>query len=91
MAFTNSGGQATLPVQTLTTHDITSADYIAPVGEDWPLAFMIDTTSTVSFRCVSSQATITRTFVGGVIHYVGAFDRVFHSATVATSITIGRP
>jgi hypothetical protein len=90
MAFTNSGGQATLPCQSWTTHDITSAD-LTPTGEDWPLAFIIDTTSVVSFRCVQTQATITRTFVGGVIHYVGAFDRVFHAATVATSITIGRP
>jgi hypothetical protein len=26
-----------------------------------------------------------------VIHYVGAFDTVFHAATVPTSITVGRP
>jgi hypothetical protein len=90
MAFTNSGGQATLPCQSWTTHDISAADFI-PTTEDWPLAFIVDATGAVSFRCVQTQATITRTFVGGVIHYVGAFDRVFHAATVPTSITVGRP
>jgi len=90
MSYTNSGGQRTLPCQSWTTHDITSADYI-PTGEDWPIAFIVDTTGAVSFRCVASGSTITRTFVGGVIHYVGAFDRVFHAATTPTSITVGRP
>jgi hypothetical protein len=90
MALTTSGGQATLPCQSWNTHDISVADFTATTQE-WPIAFIVDTTGTISFRCVETGATITRTFVGGVIHYVGAFDRVFHAATVPTSITVGRP
>jgi hypothetical protein len=91
MALSTSGGQATLPLQRLTTHDISAADYIAPASDEWPIGFIVDTTGAVSFLCVASGETVTRNFVGGVIHYVGAFSRVYHAATVATSITVGRP
>jgi hypothetical protein len=88
---TNSGGQILIPAQSWETKDITSADYNAPTGEDWPIAFIIDTTGAVSFRCVSSGETVTRQFIGGQIHLVGAFDIVYHGATTPTSITVGRP
>lgn len=90
MSNTTSGGQATLPCQSWQTVTVSGSDYTA-TGEDWPIAFIQDTTGPVSFRCVATNNTITRWFAGGVIHYVGAFDRIFDSGTTATSITVGRP
>jgi hypothetical protein len=90
MGQTNSGGQATLPCQSWETVAVSGSNYVA-TGEDWPIAFIQDTTAPVSFRCIATGNTITRTFAGGVIHYIGAFDTIFDSGTTATSITVGRP
>ena len=86
----NSGNIKTIPGTSWETVDITSADFANPENETFPLAFMQDTTGAVSFRSVASGKTITRTFVGGVIHYVGSFDRIFAAATTATSISVIR-
>jgi hypothetical protein len=86
----NSGNIKTIPGTAWKTVDVSSADFENPENETFPLAFMQDTTGAVSFRSFASGNTITRTFVGGVIHYVGSFDRIFASGTTATSISIIR-
>jgi hypothetical protein len=86
----DSGNLPTIPGSRWNTVDITSADFVASDTDTLPLAFIQDLTGAVSFRSAQSGQTITRTFVGGVVHWIGSFDRIFAAATTANSISIVR-